>query len=187
MNAFPQMHNRVSEAEYLAYCATQPEGKFELIDGEIVAMAGASLNHNLLTMNFAALLHGHLADSGCFTFVSDWKVQVGSNYYYPDVVVDCLPQEGRPKLIIEVLSESTRHTDLSIKLEDYQTIPDLLEYVAVEQNAQFIVVYRRKQAWRGEVYQKGEVFLESIGLSLSLEQIYHRVAFERKKLNLLRK
>lgn len=177
----------ITEAEYLSYCENYPEEKFELIDGEIVAMAGASFHHNLITSNLTALIRPHLKNSGCFVLSGDWKVQVEDNFYYPDVVVDCNPQTNQPKLIIEILSESTRSIDLSIKLEDYKKIPSLQEYLVIEQNARFIVAYRRKDQWKGEIYQNGHIYLESIDLTVAMEEIYQEVVFKTRKLKLLSK
>ncbi len=99
------------------------------------------------------------------------------NFYYPDIVVDCDSDDNQPRLIVEVLSESTKNIDLSIKLEDYQKIPSLQEYVVVEQSAKFILVYRKKAQWKGQIYQGGDIYLESIDLTLSVADIYRRVVF----------
>ena len=188
MNALPQTAQPwVTEAEYLAYCEAHPEEKFELIDGEIVAMAGASRNHNLITGNIFALMRPHLRNSGCFVFASDWKVKVEYNFYYPDIVVDCDSDDNQPRLIVEVLSESTKNIDLSIKLEDYQKIPSLQEYVVVEQSAKFILVYRKKALWKGQIYQDGDIYLESIDLTLSVADIYDEVVFKTRNLKIVSK
>lgn len=188
MNAHPQTTQQwVTEAEYLQYCEEYPEEKFELIDGEIVAMAGASRNHNLITGNIFVLLHQYLSNSDCFVFASDWKVKIEHNFYFPDIVVDCNSNNNEPKLIVEILSESTRNIDLSIKLEDYQKIPSLQEYIVVEQNAKFILIYRRKDEWKGQVYQDGNIYLESIDLTLSMEDIYQRVVLKKRNLKILSK
>ena len=176
MNASPQTAPQwISETEYLQYCEQFPENKFELIDGEIVAMAGASLNHNILVTNLSTLLNNHLADSPCLVLASDWKIQVEHNFYYPDVVVDCDAENHQPKLIIEVLSDSARGIDLSVKLEDYQKIPSIQEYVVIEQVAKLVMVYRKSNHWQPEIYQSGDIFLESVGLNLSIESIYKKV------------
>lgn len=183
MNALPQAAPRwIDEAEYLQYCEQYPENKFELIDGEIVAMAGASLNHNILVSNLTTLFNNHLADTPCLVLASDWKVRVEHNFYYPDVVVDCDSENHQPKLIVEVLSDSTRSIDLSVKLEDYQKIPSLQEYVVIEQAAKLVMVYRRKNHWQAEIYQSGDIVLESIGLTVSVENIYRKVIFKVRNL-----
>ena len=67
MNA-AQERKFITEAEYLAYCDEHPQERFELIDGDIVAMAGASLNHNMISMNLGAKFHNHLLESECSVF-----------------------------------------------------------------------------------------------------------------------
>lgn len=179
MNAV-QERKFITEAEYLAYCDEHPQERFELIDGDIVAMAGASLNHNMISMNLGAKFHNHLLESECSVFASDWKVKVKHNFYYPDVVVECPPYDNQPILIVEILSASTRLNDLSVKLEDYSKLPSLIEYVVIEQSAKFVVVYRKSNEWKGVTYERGDIFLESLDLTISMEDIYRKVVFDRK-------
>lgn len=125
MNALSQENAVVSEQEYLEYYSQLPDIKYEYINGEIWAMAGASRNHNVIMGNFFGELRQHLKGAPCKAFASDWRVKCEQHYYYPDVVVDCDSlrdnnQAGQPIVIIEVLSESTRETDLTFKLNDYK-------------------------------------------------------------------
>jgi Uma2 family endonuclease len=81
-----------------------------------------------------------------------------------------------PTLIIEVLSKSTRRTDKTIKLAAYKALPSLQEYVLIEQDHVEVEVTRRSQNWFPEHYFLGdEVVLESVGLSVSVTELYHRV------------
>jgi Uma2 family endonuclease len=107
--------------------------KHEFYDGDIFAIAGASLSHNHITSNLHALLRAALRGTGCYAFTSDLRIATpGGLYTYPDVSVICGTVElvpGRPDtatnpvLLIEVLSEATR---------DYDQIPILKEYLVVE-------------------------------------------------------
>ena len=75
MNLNPA-HKQISEAEYLQ-CELLAETKHEYIDGEVYAMAGASENHNLLSVNMASELKNQLKGTPCRTFIADMKVKVG--------------------------------------------------------------------------------------------------------------
>ncbi len=52
------------------------EAKSEYLDGEIVAMVGASRRHNLLTMNIAGLLWQQLGDKPCEVYSNDMRVKI---------------------------------------------------------------------------------------------------------------
>ncbi|HMY01322.1 MAG TPA: Uma2 family endonuclease [Agitococcus sp.] len=101
-------------------------------------MADESARHNVLTGNFATVLHMHLKSTSCQSYALRMKVKVGQNYFYPDVLVDCSDVDGysteTPTLIIEVLSKSTRKLDETTKWLLYLQIPTLLEYILVEQD-----------------------------------------------------
>ncbi|NOQ36936.1 MAG: Uma2 family endonuclease [Methylococcaceae bacterium] len=171
----------ISEADYL-------EGekisdiKHEYIDGEVYAMAGASRKHNIVSANIARLFGNHLENTPCATFIADLKVKAEGDFYYPDVLVACNDDEGddyytdSPIIIIEVLSKSTRRRDKVTKMNAYRTIPELKEYVLIEQNQVDVEVCRRSNNWFSEHYFLGdEVTFESIDLTLSVESIYQRV------------
>lgn len=158
------------------------EVKHELIDGHAYAMAGASANHERISVNILSEFSNHLKNSPCEPFGSDMKVRVGSNFFYPDVIVDCHFDDSEPYftqtpvIIVEVLSKSTRRTDETIKLMSYINIPSLQEYVLIQQDFVDIQVIRRSEGWLQKHYFLGdEITFESIGLTVSVEDIYHRV------------
>ena len=111
------------------------------------------------------------------------KVRVGDDFYYPDVFVSRERIEGerlfqtRPLLIVEVLSPGTELLDTRDKLQAYQRIESLREYVMVEQERpEFRVVSRTAQGWESATYAGSmEVRLASVDLTLSLGEIYHDV------------
>lgn len=118
----------IAESDYLQLEASSPF-KSEFVAGHIYAMTGASLRHNVIVLNLAALLRAHLRGSPCRTFMSDAKLRVAkfSSYYYPDVMVTCDPRHQRvsstdtvietPRLLVEILSASTEATDRREKLQ----------------------------------------------------------------------
>ncbi len=79
-------------------------------------------------------------------------------------------------IIVEVLSQSTRKTDETIKRKTYQEIVSLKEYVLIEQDFVDVEVCRKYEGWVSNHYFLGDtVTFESIGLTLAVEEIYHRV------------
>ena len=173
---------------YLAMYADSREPRYELIDGEIFAMVAASGKHILIAGNLYATLHNHLKGKPCIAFMESLKVYVNdTNYYYPDVVVDCNYDESlpdyasQPVLVIEILSPSTRKFDLTTKFEQYKKIDSLQEYVIIEQSAMQVSVYRRQDNWAvSHYFAEDAVTFDSVVLTLPIEDIYERIIFDDK-------
>ena len=173
---------------YLAEYADSREPRYELIEGKIFAIVGASGKHILIAGNLHTALNVHLKGKKCVPFMESLKVYIDdSNYFYPNLVVDCdyddsLPDyASQPVMVVEVLSPSTRKFDLTTKFEQYIKIQSLQEYVLIEQSAMQVSVFRRNQAWAVTHYFADDVVvLESIGLHLPIEEIYERIVFDDK-------
>ena len=173
--------NFVSVAEYLKRYATDSDYRYELIDNEIVMMGSASKEHNRIAGNIFAHLTFHLKGKPCKPYIETLKVNVGENYYFPDMLVDCGESRDRftatlPVLIVEVLSPSTRRVDKTVKLRDYVKIPSLQEYAIFEQDIAELTLYRRENDWQAEYFFDGDmVHFASIDLTLSMADIYDGV------------
>lgn len=161
--------------------------KHEYINGEVYAMAGARRAHNIISMNLVALLHSHLRGTPCRVFSSDMKVGVltamDDIFYYPDVQVSCEKHghdlyNAEPKLIVEVLSDSTERKDRVEKFHAYRKLNSLEEYVLVAQDCLRVEIYRRRSSWDVELLGEGHNFqLESVGLDLTVADVYQDVEF----------
>ena len=169
----------ITEADYLAG-EQDGQQKHEYIDGQVYAMSGASANHNRLAGNLYGELRQHLKGQPCQAYTADMKVKIDTRYFYPDVMVDCSTVDGyfteTPIILIEVLSKSTKQTDKTVKLDSYTSIPTLQEYLLVEQDFVEIELLRRRTGWKAEHYFLGDsIVFESIGLQLTVAEIYERV------------
>ena len=117
----------------------------EFYRGEMFAMAGASWEHTLIKDNIAHEARTQLKDSPCRVVTSDLRVKVDESglYTYPDLIVVCdEPQfEDKmfdtllnPRILLEVLSESTEKYDRGTTFAHYRKIPSLHEYILVAQD-----------------------------------------------------
>ena len=179
---------RLTAADYLAYDASHP-GKHEFWNGRIVAMAGASPNHNKLTRPVRVLARLSAADDrGCDGFTSDQRVDVPSgNYAYPDLVVACDPEyDGthkpitllNPLLIVEIMSPSTQHIDRSRKLRAYTQIPSLQAYWLFEQDERAATLFERVgDLWsiRGVSGEDGVIESSLFERTFSMGELYKRL------------
>ena len=177
-----QTEQQISEQEYLDG-ELLSDVKHEFLDGTVYAMAGASADHGRISGNLFAAFLRHLQErkSPCEPFLADMKVKTGNKFFYPDVLIACEQEENdyfrnAPLLIVEVVSQSTRKIDNTLKRLSYQSIPSLKEYVLIEQDFVDVEICRRKNHWRPEHYYLGDkVLFAAIDLTLPVEEIYARV------------
>jgi Uma2 family endonuclease len=180
--AMTKQNDMLDEKEYLDGELIS-DIKHEYVDGEVHAMAGASKNHDRIAGNVFRKFGNHLENSPCEPFGSDMKVRTPTgSYRYPDCMVVCADDEiddyytQSPVILVEVISRSTRKTDLQTKRLEYINIPTLEEYVLIEQDYVQVTVYRLSDNWRPTYYfLEDEVTFESIELTLPVAEIYHRV------------
>ena len=82
--------SRLTPEEYLEI-ERKAEYKSEYYQGEMFAMAGASLDHNQLVANLVMLFGMQLRGKACRVLPSDVRVCVSATglYTYPDAVILC--------------------------------------------------------------------------------------------------
>ena len=179
--SFQHTYKKTSIDDYLNF-ELLSDTKHELIDGEIIAMTGASVNHNIISLNIASELRTNLKGSSCQSFMADVKLKVNQDFFYPDVMVVCSKDnesdiyKTAPVLIIEVLSKSTRKLDHTYKRLRYQNIHSLEEYVLIEQDKVEVTVFTKKDGWQPSYYYLGdEITFYSLDVTVLVEDIYDRV------------
>jgi Uma2 family endonuclease len=185
-----QLTTQIPPEEYLEL-ERKSETKSEYLKGEVFAMTGASLRHNLIVTNMVAALKQQLKQTDCKVVASDMRVAApgATLYTYPDVAAFC----GEPKLedeqfdtllnpclIVEVLSRSTAAYDREIKFGLYRTIESLTEYVLVAQDGCHVAQCAKQPdgRWLLTDYRSPEdtLRLESVKCSLPLKEIYDKVS-----------
>lgn len=178
----------ITAAEYLNG-ELRSEIRHEFVEGRVYAMSGASRRHNEICLDLASALQAHMRGGPCRTYIEAVKVQIaddiGEAYYYPDVFVACETEDDdshivhHPKLIIEVLSDSTSRIDRTDKLTNYKRIPSVEEIVLIEQEWPEIVVFRRAEKWKRNLYTQFDTIVrfESIGYAAPLASFYQTHPF----------
>ena len=163
--------------------------RHEYFDGDVFAMAGGSLIHADIAVNFISALRSQLP-KGCKARNSDAKVGISEKgpFTYPDVSVSCDDRDRNakqfiqfPRVIIEVLSPSTEAYDRGGKFALYRRLESLQDYVLVSSETMSVEVFRRLDSgnWEYAVYGEGDrVPLQSLGLEIAIEEIYDDVILE---------
>lgn len=179
-----------TEEEYLRL-ENESEVRHEYYRGEIIAMAGGSPTHALIVNRVSYSLTDRLLDGPCEVVTQDQRVKTedGDLTAYPDVVVYCENAEfdkkdkyalRTPFVLIEILSPSTADYDRKTKLESYQRIPSLTDYIMVWQDMIRVEHYRRTpdaQHWDFQRYLRRDEVIPfgSLGIELPVSEIYRRL------------
>lgn len=178
--------------EYLTLEETS-EYKNEYIDGEILPMTGGTTNHNEIALNIAANLKFGLRGKSYKVYMGDVRLWIPCYrvYTYPDVmVISGEPiYEGtgkstviNPILITEVLSKSTGNYDRGDKFEYYRSIPEMQEYILINQYKYYIEQFAKNNEGKWvltEYTSKDDILsLNSINMQISLSDIYAGINFD---------
>lgn len=187
--------------EYLKIDRDSTDERYEYVDGEIYAMANESSEHGDISVNLVGELFAQLKRKDCRIRSKDCRVRSGmfppkrplrkGMISYPDLLIICgkpkYHDEFRdvilnPKVIIEVLSESTADFDRGDKFHRYQLWnPTLTDYILVSQGIPRVEHYVRQPdgSWNYRVYNglDTEFTIHSIECSLKLVDVFHRIEF----------
>ena len=174
-------------ADFLTREEHQTE-RHEFFRGETFAMVGGTARHNRVTLNLASRIEDHLDGTKCQVFAENMKVQITDGVLYPDVMVTCGKAEAGdeqavtdPKLIVEVLSPSTRGYDKRDKFILYRTLASLREYVLIDPTKRQVEIFTLVDggAWLlTDQTTAGVISLASIDCKLSMELVFRGVASE---------
>jgi Uma2 family endonuclease len=178
----------MSADDFLEWCQFQ-EGRYELVDGVPMAMAGAKQRHDLIVMNLHGMLFAQLRGHSCRPFSPDSAVRIpAGNIRRPDAGIDCGGFDDdalaatRPFLVLEVLSPSTRHFDMISKLEEYKTVSSLAHIVLIDPDRPQANHWFRGPdgAWQHRFIQGLDQAIEISELPcvLDLATIYDRLEFK---------
>lgn len=181
----------ITPEEYLAG-ELIAERRHEYAAGIVYAMSGTTSGHGRIITNIIGEFSRQLRGRRCEAYTSELKVRIQTPqahfYYYPDVVVDCGENADDqlfaddPRVIFEVLSESTQRTDRAEKRINYQLLPAMDAYVLVDQARVAVTVYRRAETgWTIELLTEvtDVLALPTIGCALPLSTIYERTQLVR--------
>jgi Uma2 family endonuclease len=179
-------YNYVSPEEYLEY-ERAAEYQNEYYYGQILAMSGASLKHNIIDRNLVSNINVFLKGKNCQILPGNIRVSTPTHdfYMYPDALIVCgdpILEDDKfdtllnPVVIFEILSPSTRSIDKGRKFFFYQQIPALKEYIMIDSLKRFIHIARKQpdNSWRMETVtdEQSDIMIVSINFEFSLDLIY---------------
>ncbi len=171
-----------SREEFRRWCEAQPRGRYERVDGRIVAMAperGAHLR--VKGAVYRALDRAvAVAGVGCQALPDGATVETGDSDYEPDALVNCgTPMADdavaapHPVVIVEVLSPGTASTDTGGKLADYFRVPSVAHHLIVHPVRRMVTHHRRVGASIDTlVVVGGPIAMDPPGIVITVEDLY---------------
>ena len=163
---------------------TNSDARYEYIDGQVYLMSGGSLAHSRISTNSVRALEDALGNQPCNVYNSDASVRVSDmRYTYPDASVSCDPGDQptteqmevkAPRVVVEVLSDSTEGKDRIRKANWYHACPTIQEYMLIATKYQAVEVQRRAgDEWTLHLFGPGdEIELVSIDVRFPLAILY---------------
>jgi Uma2 family endonuclease len=174
----------MTREEFLAWVERQPSGRFERIDGIVVAMAPERASHNLRKGSARDALRRAVRDAGltsCQAFGDGMTVQVENSDFEPDALLRCGPRlpgnaiyVSDPLVLVEVLSPDSGTRDRVTKLRAYFRLPSVRHYLIVWPDEPRIVRHSRLPGGEPatEVFVSGEIRLDPPGITVTVEEFY---------------
>src|SRR5215475_1419754 len=144
---------RMKVAEFLAWAEAQPQGRYELVNGEVVVMAPERVRHNLVKAAVFRALDNAVtaAKRPCTVFIDGVGIIINENTVRePDASVQCGGKLNldsmtidAPLVVAEVSSPSSERLDPHGKLVEYLSVQSIRHYLVVLPEQDVVVHYRR--------------------------------------------
>ncbi len=174
----------MTRQEFQAWVDQQASGRYERIDGIVVAMAPERAAHNRRKGAARDALRGAVREAGltsCEAFGDGMTVQVENSDFEPDALLRCGPRLTGDSttvsdhlVLVEVLSPDSGTSDRATKLRAYFKLPSVQHYLIVSPDEQRIVRHSRmsNDQIATQVFASGEIGLDPPGITVSVEEFY---------------
>jgi Uma2 family endonuclease len=170
--------------EFYAWAERQRDGRFELEDGRVIAMAPERALHARTKLRACLALRDALAGrgTGCEVFPDGLTVAIDDgSAYEPDVLVQCgerLAPDAiaatQPVIVVEVVSPSTNQRDMTTKLVGYFRLDSIRHYLIVDAEKRIVVHHQRTggEALATRILAGGALALDPPGISVRIEDLF---------------
>jgi Uma2 family endonuclease len=176
----------MSVAEFLDWAERQPKGRYELVDGQVIAMSPERNQHALLKFDVARVLRSAVAQAEveCTVFPDGPTVVIDEHTSRePDAAIQCDPFDPHslvldaPIVVVDVLSPSSARSDTGEKLSEYFSVASIRHYVIVNPFRKLVVHHARSDPGKIEtrIIESGEVNLSPPGISVSVAEIFESI------------
>jgi Uma2 family endonuclease len=125
--------------------------RYELVNGEIVAMAPPTDAHGSITGNAWGEIDARLRERSPCRGIVEAGIRIdASNHFKADVAATCAETRGElyveePFLIVEVLSEGSWRDDIGAKPQRYIQLPSIREIWLIDSRERWVEIWRRAE------------------------------------------
>ena len=174
---------RMKVPEFLAWAEAQPQGRYELVNGEVVVMAPERVRHNLVKAAVFRALDNAIraARLPCTVFTDGVGIIINENTVRePDASVQCggeLDLDSMtldaPLIVVEVASPSSERQDTHAKLVEYFSVQSIRHYLVVLPEQGVVVHYRRNDggAIDTSIGREGAIDLTPPGMTVPIADL----------------
>ncbi len=173
---------------FFALVDSDPEHRYEYIDGYAYMMTGGTPDHSIIGANLNRILGERLRKRPCIVYNSDVFIELAdaTNCLCPDATVSCDKRDRHavkvihhPCVVAEVLSPGTKARDRGIKSDLYQNIPTVQEILFIDTQVMRVQLYRREtDFWTMRNFTHGKIELTSLSIDFSVAEVYEKTTFD---------
>jgi Uma2 family endonuclease len=181
-DAAPIPDDIISREAYRRWCEAQPRGRFERVEGRIVAMAAERIGHVRIKTKVYQALDRAVAAAGidCEALPDGVTVETDDSDFEPDAMVNCGEPIAddevaapNPVIVVEVLSPGTISTDTTKKLIGYFRVKSIVHYLIVYPTKRTIIHHRRNGAGIDtRIVASGRIEMDPPGIVITVEEIF---------------
>ena len=151
---------------------------YELIDGILFMSPRPNFKHQEIMSNLNVEIGTYLKNKPCKVF-TEIELEINNNVVIPDLSVICNLHSTdfqrytkAPEIVIEILSQSSRYTDMFTKLFKYE-IFGVKEYWVLNPKTEIITVYCFENKTNNE-FSKNEILKSFVfdDLAINLQNIF---------------
>ena len=180
---------RISLEAFFALVESDPEHRYEYIDGYPYMMTGGTPDHSIIGANLMRILGERLRKRPCIVYNSVVYIELAdaTSCLCPDASVSCAQRDRHatkvihnPCVVAEVLSPTTKARDRGIKSELYQNIPTVQEILFIDTQFMRVQLYRREtDYWTMRNFtQEATIELTSLGIQFPVAEMYEKTTFD---------
>jgi len=179
MNAPVLPKARMKVDEFLAWSARQPDDRYELVDGEIVAMTRDTVRHNRTKAAAWRTFDDAVRAAGlrCLVLVDGVGVAIDDKTLrIPDVLVQCGAEPDpdaliieSPLIVVEVVSPSSERDDTGAKIIDYFSVASVRHYLIIFSEKRVVIHHQRDEdEIATRIAHDGDIALDPPGITVAV-------------------
>jgi Uma2 family endonuclease len=173
----------MTTSQFIAWAADQAHGRYELVRGEVIAMAPERARRNLVKGAIYRALGDAVARAKlpCTVFTDGMMVAIDDEHSRePDASVQCgvntdldsLVLEA-PLIVVEVASPSSERDDTGDKLVEYFSVPSIRHYLIVNPEKGVVVHHARDETGHiaTRILSDGDVTFDPPGIAIAVKPL----------------